>query len=500
MSIAQQAVRGAAWTIASSMGSRAVSLVGTMVITHYVAPAAYGEVSVAVVLVLTASAFSNFGLGNFVIARPNAPARVAFHATVYHVLLGVLALLLMLGLHEPLGRMLGATEVGRYLPWLTVSVLFDRMGYMPERILVRDMKFRVVGLTRTVSELTYTVVAVGLAMAGLGADAIVAASVVRALLRMLLFAWASDRTKWLTPAPLSRETTRELMAFGLPMAVSGLANVGSRYWDNAIISSMFGPGVMGLYAQAYNLADVPANQVGEHIGDVLLPSMAHLPGEKRKEALIRSTGLLALVVFPLAVGLGAIAPTLVGAVFNEEWQGMAPMLLVLSALSVTRPVGWTIGSYLKVQDYPRALMAAEVFKVAALVGWLLVLGRLGPLWACCGVGLAFGSHALLGMILVQRLDKIPVRRFVPALLPPLFACVPMVAAIVGVRAALGFIGISLPGVVQLLVEVTVGASAYVGGALVLARKASSEFLTLVRKSFMRKKGAISPRETKQGSG
>ena len=74
---------------------------------------------------------------------------------------------------------------------------------------------------------------------------------------------------------------------------------------------------MGAYNLAYNVADVPAVQVGEQIGDVLLPSFAKLEPAARKAALVRSTGLLALVTFPLAVGLGAIAQPLVDALLRS---------------------------------------------------------------------------------------------------------------------------------------------------------------------------------------
>ena len=64
---------------------------------------------------------------------------------------------------------------------------------------------------------------------------------------------------------------------------------------------------VGQYNLAYNLADVPAIQVGEQIALVLMPSMAELPPERRARALERSSALLSLIIFPLAVGLGLVA-------------------------------------------------------------------------------------------------------------------------------------------------------------------------------------------------
>ena len=82
MSLVKQTVRGALWTITAGMGSRAIGLVGTLVLTHFIAPADYGEVAVAAVLVLTANQLSTVGLGQFIVSRPDAGRGAAFPVPV----------------------------------------------------------------------------------------------------------------------------------------------------------------------------------------------------------------------------------------------------------------------------------------------------------------------------------------------------------------------------------------------------------------------------------
>ena len=72
MSTAQKAARGAAWTIASSLVSRGISLVGTLVLIRFVSPSAYGEAAAAVVVVGTVNQFSTLGVGVYAIAKKEA--------------------------------------------------------------------------------------------------------------------------------------------------------------------------------------------------------------------------------------------------------------------------------------------------------------------------------------------------------------------------------------------------------------------------------------------
>jgi len=89
---------------------------------------------------------------------------------------------------------------------------------------------------------------------------------------------------WAKPYPLRWSRIRDMLRFGVPLGVQNVAHNASRYWDNLAISHFFGPGATGAYNLAYNLADIPAIQVGEQIALVLMPSMAALPPERRRRA------------------------------------------------------------------------------------------------------------------------------------------------------------------------------------------------------------------------
>ena len=481
-SVGSRAARGAVWTIATGVGSRGLGLVGTLVLTYLVARDELGEVSDASIAVLLANQFSTVGAGQYYISRPTAGRDVAWHATVLHVSLGVAALVAVLALQRPLSDWMRAPSLGRFLPGLLLSGLLERFAYMPERVLAREMRFRVVGLCRTSGEVAYTASSVTFALFGWGGMSIVVGNVVRSVIRFATMASSVPRAEWLSRSRLSGKTLGAMLRFGLPMSVGMGAGFASRRVDNAIVSSLFGAHVVGAYNLAYNVADAPAVQVGEQIGDVLLPSFSVMSAGERKEALVRSTGLLALVTFPLAIGLGAVAPSLVKALLRPEWSDVGPMVVLLSAMSVVRPVGWTISSYLLARDNPRLDAALEVLKLVSLVVLLLTLGRSGPLWACVAVGLAFAVHAAASMAVLQAIDGVAVAALAAKCGPPLAACVPMVAFVVATRSALAGVGIH-SSAVSVIAEIAAGAMAYAVSAAVIARPASADLLGLVRRAW-----------------
>ena len=179
MSLERRAVRGAAWTIATSVGSRIVGVIGTIIIANYINPDVIGEVMVAVVLTMSARQLSIFGFGQYVVAKPDCGREAVFHATFFHLTFGTLALLLLLPAADLLAPVFKADNLWTYLPGLVIAGLISRIGYMPQRILVRDLEFRKVSLVNTARELVFTVTSVGFAMRGWGGEAIVIGNIAR---------------------------------------------------------------------------------------------------------------------------------------------------------------------------------------------------------------------------------------------------------------------------------------------------------------------------------
>ena len=181
----------------------------------------------------------------------------------------------------------------------------------------------------------------------------------------------------------------------------------------------------------------------------------------------------------MAVGLGVVAPTLVATIFDERWRPLGPMLVLLSALSVARPVGWAVASYLQARQLPRYIFGLEAFKLVCLMGFIVSIGRTGPLWTCAAVGVAFGAHGLASLWVIREVDAIPLRRSLGSLAPALSASLVMVAVVLVVRVILTRLG-PAPAPLALLVEVTTGALAYLLAAVVLARRVSQELVSKLR--------------------
>ena len=479
-------VRGSVWLIVTGVLSRALGVVGTLVLTHLVAPDAYGEVSDASVVAFTMNVIASVGVGIYVIANPNAPPRDRFHATVIHLVLGALFIIPLPLFGGPLGRLFGAPTMGRYLPGMVVAVMLTRVSLLPERMMVSRMRFGVISMERAGGELLYTLVSVLGAAAGMGAMAVVAGNVARAGLRLVVLVALVSWRDWLQPCRLRLETFARIVRFGWPVSLGQTIGFALRRWDNLIVSWMYGAAVVGAYNLAYNLADIPAVQIGEQITEALQVSFAGEQNSDSIHRLLRSVSVLAFIMTPMAVGLGAIAPTLADLFLDKRWSGAGPMLVWLSVISFPRPLSGAVASYMQVRNGRRAFLTLEAFTLATLLGSLLTIGRWGPLAACVAVGATFILRLAFAAVLLWRLNGVPMGAFFRPQLPPLLASLIMAAAVVATR--LGLQASRAPLLLSLSAQLTVGVAFYAIAARLLAPATWRDAIALIRRTAARGRG------------
>ena len=470
--------------MALGVSSRVLQLVGTLVLTRFIAPDDYGAVLTASIAVMTASVFTSFAFGQSLIAK-KASAEIAMQAMIIHVGLGVVAMAVVYLGREPLGRMLETPDMGQYVLGYAIATLLDRARYVPERLIMRALRFRALATINGLGEIVFTGVALALARS-YGAHAVMIAALVRSSLTSALFFLAAPRAEWLVRTGLRGADVRELLAYGWPIMIAAISDRAATRWDNLIMSKLFDPGVMGRYNLAYSLAEMPISHVAEHIGEVLMPSFARMEDEQRRSAVIRAASLMALIVAPLGVGLGAVAPTVVATFFDERWAAMGPMLTILAMMALFRPTLWSAIAYLQAIQQTRLVMLSSFFRAAIVLSLVYVFGLLGePEWACIGACIGYFIHSVVTVVVAGRVAGFSVRAYLLGASRPILPCIPMFAAVWGLERVLSSTGVPLT--VSLILQVIAGAAVYIASAFVLARPSVDELLRLGREALRRRR-------------
>ena len=316
------ATRGVAWTVASGLVARGVGLVGTLIITRFLAPDVVGEVTTATVLAFAASWITQLGFNQYVLVRGENTG-IAVSCDVRQPGAGG-DCAVAYGARRPAPRRAGSTRRS-----CTNICPAWRWRYSSAASVLRRTSCCCAPCVSALwpspgacGELAYAATAVSLiALFDFGGHGIVIGNIVQSIVIVAITIGACGVRDWLMPTRLHWQRFKEVLSFGAPLGLETMLYEFARYGDKLVYTRLFGPARTGEYSLAANLADLPAVYVGEQVSNVLLPTMLQVQGERRQAMLARAIGMLAMLTFPMAIGLAAIAHTLVDVLLPPQLAG-----------------------------------------------------------------------------------------------------------------------------------------------------------------------------------
>jgi O-antigen/teichoic acid export membrane protein len=421
-------VRGVAWTAAGKWASQGLSWVSWLIVARLLTPEDYGLVGMAAIYLGLIALLSEFGLGTAVLAVRELSAEQLNELNGLAVLLGLASLLASCIVAIPLGRFFHAPQLPLVVVAMSTTFVIASFKTVPLALLQRDMRFKALALIDLSQALVLAISMVGFAIAGFRYWTLVCGGVLSALisagailrLRHAPFAW--PRRKSLKPA----------ISLSSNVLVSRLCWYVSANADFLVAGRILGKAALGFYNVGWTLASVPVDRVTTLVGQVtpaFFTAVQTDPAALRRY-LLRITEGIALITFPLSLGLALVARDFVVAVLGPKWEGTVAPLQILAAYAAFRSITPLLAQVLhSIRDtrFPMWTMVAAALVMPTSFYFS------GQRWGTVGLAMAWVLvDPLLAVLLYRRVfSKIELspRAYLEALWPALSGTTLMAAAV-----------------------------------------------------------------------
>jgi PST family polysaccharide transporter len=350
------------------------------------------------------------------------------------------------------------------------------MRSVPEGLLNKDMRFKLLSLFDAGRDLTAAIVTVVLALLGFGFWALVlgnlSATLVRTTAIMLSrpfpYAWPK------------LQQVRKSVVFSWHVFVSILAWSTYNSLDNITAGRVLGQAALGLYGMAWTIANTPLEKVVSLV-TTIVPS--YLASVQKEPAALRRylstlTEALALITFPATIGLALVAREAVPVIFGNKWIAAILPLEILCVYAAFRSVVALLPKLLTAVGNARFVMRVETSA-------LLVMGTafyIGSHWGIGGIAFAWVvAYPFVAFPLywkTMRTIQMPVLDYIRALRPGLDGSIAMA---IGVGLLKWGLPSSLPMWLRLTAEIAAGALVYAGVVFTLHRERAMNFWQLARR-------------------
>jgi len=479
-------LRGVAWTATAKWASQALSWGSWLIAARLLTPEDYGLVGMAAIYLGLITLLAEFGLGTAVLAVRELSVEQINQLNSLAVVLGLASLLASCVVAIPLGRFFHAPHLPLVVVAMSATFVITSFKTIPLALLQRDLRFKALALIDVSQTLVLATSMIGLAVAGFRYWTLVCGAVLGAVvstgavlsLKHQSFAW--PRPKSLTHA----------ISLSSNVLIARLCWYASANADFLMAGRILGKAALGLYNVGWTLASVPVDKVATLVGQVTPAFFSAVQTDRAaiRRYLLGITEGIALITFPISLGLALVARDFVLVVLGSKWQASIAPLQLLAASAAFRSITPLLAQVLQIIRDARFEMWRTV-AAAVVMPTSFYLG--GQRWGTVGLAMAWVLvDPVVAFPLYRRVFskiELPFRAYFGALWPALSGTALMAAVVLAVGAFSG--SEQSPGL-RLVAQVGAGAISYGLACLVLHRGRFKAFRELVMAARQRSEGPL----------
>lgn len=282
---------------------------------------------------------------------------------------------------------------------------------------------------------------------------------------------------WRPKAIFSWHSFKELFTFGSKLLASGLIDTLYRNIYPIVIGKLFNASSLGHYTRAHQFSEFPSSNVTGIIQRVTYPILCGIQNDmKSLETIYRKfLKLSAFVIFPLMIGLAAVAKPLVHIMLGSQWDFCGQLLQVLCFSMMWFPIHAINLNLLQVRGRSDLFLRLEIIKKALGISVLCITAPWGLIYMCYGqifnslIALIINTYYTGKLIRVGFL--IQIRDLLPTILLSLimFAIICVINSFINTNA------------LQLIIGIIVGIITYLSGSYFFKFTELTTLVSLVKR-------------------
>jgi O-antigen/teichoic acid export membrane protein len=134
------------------------------------------------------------------------------------------------------------------------------------------------------------------------------------------------------------------------------------------VGKIYSTQTLGYYNQGQKLKDLPVLAILQSVQNVTFPALSKIRDEREKfaESYRQLLAVVSFVVYPVMVGLIAVAPEFFALLLGEKWMPTVPYFEILCLSGLFMPLSVIAYNVLKSQSDGRIVVRLEVVKKVAM--------------------------------------------------------------------------------------------------------------------------------------
>jgi O-antigen/teichoic acid export membrane protein len=396
-SLGGRASRGALTALIGQWIKFLIQLATLVTLARLIEPEDFGRYAMVLAVAGLATLLSDFGLPLAAMRTVDLTEQEKSNLFWANLLLGLVcggAVALLAG---PIAEFYGDALLADLSRVMAFAFLAQAASAQLKAELVRRLRVAAANACDIGASALALVCAVAVAVAGGGVWALVASQVAFAGGQLALLTLTS---RWVPHRPRRTRGMGRFFRFGAHTGGVQLVNYATANTDTVLLGRFWGPDVVGVYNQAYQLFRLPLQQLASPMTQVAVPILSRLddPGRFRSYV-VRAQLILSYLLCGAFLTAAALAIPLLDLVLGPGWPDAARLFAILSVGGVFQGLGYVYYWVFIAKD----LTAVQLRYALISRGAMLVLLCAATPWGNVGMAVASSVGLALNWVILSVL-------------------------------------------------------------------------------------------------
>lgn len=353
-------ISGMIWRFGEKITAQLVSFIVSIVLARILMPDDYGVVAIVTIFIAIAEIFVTSGLGTSLIQKKDATKRD--FSTIFWC--NIVMSVVLYGIVFVIAPIIaGFYKMPVLTPVVRVFALrlpISAINSIQNAYVSRNMDFKKFFFATIIGTIISAVVGIVMALKGFGVWALVGQYLTNSTIdTFVLFI----TIKWRPTLEFSFKEAKPLVSYGWKILATDLLGTIFNQLNSFVIGKRYSSSDLAYYTQGKRIPDLINTNVGATLTAVLFPAMS-LTDDKEQIKQIRrkSLKMLEYVMFPLMIGMFAVADKMILVLFTDKWLFAVPYVRIACIDAIIAVFGTTLIQELKAIGRSDVTLRLELVK------------------------------------------------------------------------------------------------------------------------------------------
>lgn len=389
-----QTVRGVWWSFLEKYSTQGVAFLVTIVMARHVTPGEYGLIGMLAIFMALAQVFIDGGFANALIQK-EVRTETDFSTVFWiNVSIGFLSYLLLFAGAPAIAAFYNQDILVPITRIYGLNLILSSLSAVNKVKLTVDINFKTQLKISLISALTSGIAGITCAVNDCGVWSVVVQSNVAAAMNAILcFVFV----RWKPSLTFSKESFNSLFRFGSKLLAAQIISTVYVNLYNLVIGKKYTKEEVGLYSKAGLFVQMVSTHLTSVMTRVSFPVLSRVQNddEKLMGAYRTFIGMVAFIVFPVALGFCGVARPLIVSLITDKWLGCVPFIQILVFAYLCDGITIVNLNLLYVKGKSNIVLRLEIIKKSIAVILLFIALRYGVKAICLSQVL----YAVIALIL-----------------------------------------------------------------------------------------------------